>query len=248
MNDVNPFASPQSEAQAVQPTVDMLKPIETLTKVLTFLYYGHMILPMGGFLILMLGISIDETEVSGGEMSRQTILSIGVMVLYALTSLALFLATVILHFIWTYRAAANTRVFGATGHDYSPGWAVGWFFVPVANLFVPYKVASEIVKASTPGGRAKLWQSFEVPAFVGWWWGAYVGASILSKLGNRLPLGGFPVFSLVSYFVTIFAAFFAMKYINHVCELQRNQIDDVPKMPHDDSNKRPGESLESSTL
>src|SRR5262249_29946861 len=40
--------------------------------------------------------------------------------------------------VWVYRANRNARALGAEGLAYSPGWSVGWFFVPLANLVMPY--------------------------------------------------------------------------------------------------------------
>ena len=39
---------------------------------------------------------------------------------------------------------------GAGGLRYTPGWAVGWLFVPFANLVVPYFVFTEIWRNSIP--------------------------------------------------------------------------------------------------
>lgn len=41
--------------------------------------------------------------------------------------------------MWIYRAAWNGRVFaGARQLDFTPGWSVGWYFLPIANLWKPY--------------------------------------------------------------------------------------------------------------
>ncbi len=39
--------------------------------------------------------------------------------------------------IWTYRLTANLRSFGVPGLKHTPGWAVGYFFVPIMSLFHP---------------------------------------------------------------------------------------------------------------
>ena len=59
----------------------------------------------------------------------------------------------------------------ARGLRYTPGWAVGWLFVPFANLVVPYFVFTEIWRNSIPAtadasdGSAKR----SSPLLIGWW-------------------------------------------------------------------------------
>ena len=38
---------------------------------------------------------------------------------------------------WVHKVSINSRGFGARGIT-SPGWAVGWFFVPLASFVKPY--------------------------------------------------------------------------------------------------------------
>ncbi len=40
--------------------------------------------------------------------------------------------------MWVYRAHANLRESGMEELRHSPGWAVGSYFIPIANLFVPF--------------------------------------------------------------------------------------------------------------
>ena len=50
--------------------------------------------------------------------------------------------------MWMHRANRAARALGATGMEFTPGWAAGWFFVPFANLVMPYRVAVELWKAA----------------------------------------------------------------------------------------------------
>lgn len=58
------------------------------------------------------------------------------------------LAIAILAAVWIYRAAANARALGAPDLTISPGWAVGWYFIPIANCWKPYQAMREIWQAS----------------------------------------------------------------------------------------------------
>lgn len=83
---------------------------------------------------------------------------------------------VIVFCVWLYRSAANNRALGASGLKYSPGWTVGWFFIPFANLVMPYRTVREVWLTSQDRavrGAAPLVQA---------WWGTY----ILSSAANRI--------------------------------------------------------------
>lgn len=77
-----------------------------------------------------------------------------------------FLACMTLSLVWIYRAHSNLSFLGAKT-DYSPGWAVGWFFVPVANLFKPYNAMKQLWQASH---SLSAWKETMIPALLPWWW------------------------------------------------------------------------------
>jgi len=68
---------------------------------------------------------------------------------------------------WIYRAAGNLRALDVQGLKVSPGWAVGWYFVPIANLWKPYEAMKEIWQAST---RPQQWQGAAVSPVLPLWW------------------------------------------------------------------------------
>jgi hypothetical protein len=82
--------------------------------------------------------------------------------------------------LWQHRAHANLRALGARGLRFTPGWAVGWWFVPLANLFMPYLAVRELWRASVAGARHEGRTSgLLVPA----WWGTWLGGNLLSVVG-----------------------------------------------------------------
>lgn len=76
---------------------------------------------------------------------------------------------------WIYRANANAH---ALGGDLSvtPGWAIGWFFVPVACLFKPYLAMKETWLASHFGGN---WGNGDATNLLSLWWGLWILNGIL---------------------------------------------------------------------
>jgi hypothetical protein len=60
---------------------------------------------------------------------------------------ALYIATAVVWLVWIQRASKNQKPLGARPR-YSPGWAVGGWFVPFYNLWCPLQVTRELWKTS----------------------------------------------------------------------------------------------------
>jgi hypothetical protein len=89
-----------------------------------------------------------------------------------------FIACVIIVGRWIYRASANAHAL-SDEMTISPGWAVGWFFVPVMNLFRPYQAMREVWLASHFRGN---WHGEPTPSLVGLWWGLWIVVNILDNV------------------------------------------------------------------
>ena len=84
-----------------------------------------------------------------------------------------FLVLSVLFFMWIHRAHRNLPALVARNLRFSPGWAVGWFFVPIMNLIRPYEVIEEIWKASDPNvdiSDGSSWQNASTSPVIGLWW------------------------------------------------------------------------------
>lgn len=88
-----------------------------------------------------------------------------------------YFATAIAFCFWIHRAYYNLGALAARGLHFSPGWAVGWFFVPFWNLVRPYQVMKEIWQASDPRtdpANETAWVRAPVPALVPLWWASFL--------------------------------------------------------------------------
>ena len=83
----------------------------------------------------------------------------------------LFLATAFVWLIWQHRAHANLWAAGVPRLAFTPGWAVGWWFVPFANLVKPFQTVREVWKASSGND---VWEEPPTWPVIGWWWGTWV--------------------------------------------------------------------------
>jgi len=96
-----------------------------------------------------------------------------------------FLATVIVWCIWQHHAQANAVVLSGGGLRFTPGWAVGWWFIPIANLWKPFQTVRELWKASHGGG----WRTIATWSLLGWWWGTWLAGSLNVQLGSNTRVG-----------------------------------------------------------
>jgi hypothetical protein len=97
-----------------------------------------------------------------------------------------FLASVVVVAMWIYRAHANLRDRGIELNT-SPGWAVGWYFIPFANLFKPFQAMRELwteshLEADSYGESA--------PGEITAWWACWLTGNILANVSMRMASFG----------------------------------------------------------
>jgi hypothetical protein len=85
---------------------------------------------------------------------------------------------------WIFRAMRNLRLSRARGAHMSPGWVVGWYFVPVFLLWKPLQGMQQIWTASLDPRRGAA----EPPGVMGVWWGTWIVGNILSNISFRLAV------------------------------------------------------------
>lgn len=106
--------------------------------------------------------------------------------------MVVYIALIIAFCMWIHRTSRNLQGLNVTAQRFSPGWAVGWWFVPIMNLFRPYQVVKEIWLASYPSATPQDPQHLRnapLTAMLGWWWATWIASGILD---------GFLVASLLS--------------------------------------------------
>jgi hypothetical protein len=82
----------------------------------------------------------------------------------------------VLFIIWMSRAARNNEALGRDLPRLSAGWAVGGWFIPLANFVIPVLIMQDLWRgsnASIPRGDMR-WRIANRSALVGWWWGTFV--------------------------------------------------------------------------
>lgn len=100
-----------------------------------------------------------------------------------------FVLTVIFFLIWLNRANKNLPALKADNLEFSSGWAVGWWFIPFANLVKPYQVVKEIWIQSDPDFDANLQflsSSVSAPFYINAWWTLWIISNISANFINRI--------------------------------------------------------------
>lgn len=127
----------------------------------------------------LLDASFFFFAITGGpqvDVTRHAIIDSTGLVLFVVT-LSFLLCAVVAFCVWLRRVTANLPALGASELRFTPAWAVGWWFIPLANLVVPLLVMVEAWKASDPRAgatdratRSRLPAGVVIPI----WWAAWI--------------------------------------------------------------------------
>lgn len=85
---------------------------------------------------------------------------------------------------WIYRVNRNAHTF-ARGLTVRPAWAVGWFFVPFANLLMPFRGVAQAWRATTEPSR---WKEASLPSTLRLWWGLWLVFGLVDNASFRVEL------------------------------------------------------------
>ncbi|RPK44803.1 DUF4328 domain-containing protein [Streptomyces sp. NBC_01260] len=163
-------------------------------------------------------VAIDEAEADRADM------------FYAGAGVLQFLATVataVAFIMWFWRVRANAGIFDASVQPMRPGWAIGGWFMPVAGLWLPRRIAGGIWVASAPTHTDGTWRNVsQVP--VNLWWGAWVVSLLFGRYASRqydraeMPqeIANAASQMVVSDLLDITAAVFAVLFVRELTRMQ----------------------------
>ncbi|XIE79900.1 DUF4328 domain-containing protein [Streptomyces sp. SBR177] len=167
-------------------------------------------------------ILVDDAPFPDGE---SPIGALNVNLLYSM-AFTLFVATGIVFIVWFRRLRHNAGVWAADQQDRGPGWAVGGWFVPIGNLWIPRNVAADIWRASrmapyAPDGPGEL-------ALLNGWWAAWVvsmvtdriAALVLRRAESVDALISATWWELASYGTDAVAAVLAILFVRRLTSMQ----------------------------
>ena len=185
-------------------------------------------------------VSIATLTRSEGMLVFQILLG-----LQGVGALLMLPVNVIAWLIWQYRAANNALAFSAAGpaktmfgaarkFDFGPGTSLVWWFVPFANLLMPYRVVLAIWTAS----HAPLGPTPSLEPRLQTWWGLWLVSNISANFAFRVtgvePSLEASLLWLVSNAVGVGAAIAAallVRAINDTQERAGKAISPSPALP-----------------
>ena len=148
----------------------------------------------------------------------------GIADMLTLGAVVVLVVCIVLVGRWIYVTNANAHAFGTGEMSITPGWAVGWFFVPIANLFKPYEGVKETWQVSH--NQAGLVEQAESP-IVRWWWGLWIvngiAGWVVFQLGgaSEMPLEGAYYFDLAGGLLNVALSLVLIRLMRQLASAQQ---------------------------
>jgi len=153
-----------------------------------------------------------------------------VAAMIALVFLLVFIVAVTINGRWIYLASSNAAKVVPNEDRIRPGWAVGWFFIPIASLWMPFKAMKQTWAASIGGGQFES----ATPTWLTIWWASWVLLNLSDGISSNVATTGFQTLeSLQSYnyyimitgMLWLIPTYLFIRLIKEVTAAQRSDAD-----------------------
>lgn len=144
------------------------------------------------------------------------------------------IATIVLFLVWLNRSYKNLHALRPTYLRFSSGWAVGWWFVPFANLVRPFQVVREVWSESDPEiveGPMFVTESLHsAPTYMTLWWALWLLANFATNIASKAGIDGpsavfySGIAFIISAALTIAAAVLAAMVIRDITARQSQRF------------------------
>ncbi len=111
-------------------------------------------------------VTIQEAEANDAR--QQTI---------GVVQTVLYIVTAIVFLIWLNRSYKVLIELGTPSTRFSPGWAVGYWFIPFINLWRPYQIVKELWCRSAEFHVSPI----KAPIAIGVWWVAWIALNVSGR-------------------------------------------------------------------
>lgn len=157
-----------------------------LTSTLRWFLYGAAAASLGATVTTYREIGAFDEYLARGTPTAEAAWDAAVQASEGLLGVFSLAATVVavLTIVWWYQAYLVVERLDPPGRSWSAGWAIGGWFIPIANLIIPKMVLNEIDRASVvvDEGTSEWRQRRLLPA-ANWWWAFWVFASLTMTVG-----------------------------------------------------------------
>ena len=93
------------------------------------------------------------------------------LIAVAISYVLIVITTMFTFGYWIIRACRNAHVLADRNLRFSPGWSLGWYFIPIANLWKPYQAMRQIWNVSE---NPSYNENRSAPAVINLWWIAWL--------------------------------------------------------------------------
>ena len=122
----------------------------------------------------------QEQAIADGEANDQR------QQMVALVYVAVFIVSGFLILRWIHRANYNARQLGAKDMEFTPGWSIGYYFIPILTLWKPFQAMKEIWRASH---NPDSWPTEKASSILGLWWFLWIVTNMLGQAVLRMSAG-----------------------------------------------------------
>ena len=99
--------------------------------------------------------------------------------------IAFGIAVFVAFMVWVYEAYRIAGMLSRYPMDSTPGWAVGVYIIPIANLWLPFKRMQEVDAASSESAEVTYDPRGRNAALLGVWWAFWVASAVLVQVYTR---------------------------------------------------------------
>jgi len=151
---------------------------------------------------LLLRAPVSAAEAHANDARQQAI---------ARLTVPIALIAILFFFIWLHRIKKAEISLGMTDSEYSPGFSIGCFFIPIANFALPFQAVRELWKGSLNPGA---WKTQPSSPLVGWWWAAWLAYALtpIAVLGYAKLATGLNGLKITTILLAISALFSVVSY------------------------------------
>lgn len=127
-----------------------------------------------------------------------------------MSSAAVLLVSMVLNSFWIYQAHRNMWVRSDENMEISPGWAIGWYAAPIANLFKPFQAMRELYRMSLQEDDT------DAPPLLWAWWIPWLLSGFIGFGSDE----EYTLFDIAAGMFTIVSAICLMLIIRRVTKAQ----------------------------
>lgn len=186
---------------------------------------------------VLIGIGQIVNPEASLDLDEEGLMSIWLMLqgLVYLLKFPTYIFSFVMFLVWIHRAHSNLEPLQARDLQFTPGWAVGWWFIPFANLVKPFQVMREVWSESDPDADPSegLFLSASLrsaPTYMAVWWGMWILSNIASNITSRvydpesmanIEIGG--VLFVITGVVSVAAAALAIMVVRDITDRQEKR-------------------------